>query len=134
MTAQQPNPQSIAFAQSLAETSVIDVACPAGRRPALDNGQSAFMPQRHFQRPLRPARKSLRQIRTVISQNALSCNFTRGAWRGQLGQPLRADRRRQSAAYQFDNRRARIGPAIVTTRNARKAGADNNARHGMLAL
>ena len=37
------------------------------------------MPQRHFQCPLRPARKSLRQIRTVISQNALSRNFTRGA-------------------------------------------------------
>ena len=37
------------------------------------------MPQRHFQRPLRPARKSLRQIRTVISQNALSrASFVHG--------------------------------------------------------
>lgn len=134
VTAQQTNPQSVSLAQPFAETSVINTSRPAGRRSAFDNGPSAFMPQRRFQRPLRPAYKGLRQIRAVISQHTFPGNFAGWTRRRQFRQPLGADRHRQAATHQLDNRRARIGAAIVTTGNARKAGADNNAGHGILAL
>ena len=134
VTAQQSNPQSVTLAQPFAESPVIDKTRPAGRRSALDNRLPALMPQRRFQRTLRPARKGLRQIRAVISQNAFPRNLAGRARCGQLRQPLGADRHCQAATYQLDNRRARIGTAVITTGNARKAGADDNAGHGILAL